>query len=67
MSNSSGSSGGKTISSAEAEDLKQIVRELSLLDQLRAGDHKTTPNKVNSVAKPGQRYQTWSSFCVLHR
>jgi hypothetical protein len=44
MSNSSGSSRGKTISSAEAEDLKQIVREISLLDQLRAEDHETTPN-----------------------
>jgi hypothetical protein len=21
--------------------------------------------KVNSVVKPGQRYQTWSSFCML--
>jgi hypothetical protein len=43
MSGSSGSSGLKTILSAESEDLKKIVRELSLLDQLRAGDHVTTP------------------------
>jgi hypothetical protein len=43
MSGSSDSSGGKTISSAEVEDLKKIVRELSQLGQLRAGDHETTP------------------------
>jgi hypothetical protein len=40
------SSGGKTISSAEVEGLKKIVRELSQLDQLRAGDHETTRNDV---------------------
>jgi hypothetical protein len=43
MSGSSDSSGGKTISSTEVEDLKKIVKELSLLEQLRAGDHETTP------------------------
>jgi hypothetical protein len=43
MSGSSHSSGGKTISSAEVKDLKKIVRELSQLDQLRAGDHENTP------------------------
>jgi hypothetical protein len=37
MSGSSDSSGGKIISSTEVEDLKKIVRELSQLDQLRAG------------------------------
>jgi hypothetical protein len=43
MSGSSDSSGGKTASSMQVEDLKKIVRELSQLDQLRAEDHENTP------------------------
>jgi hypothetical protein len=54
MSGSSDSSGGKTISSAEVEDLKKIVRELSQLGQLRAGDHETTPTGA-------QRSERWGN------
>jgi hypothetical protein len=47
MSGSSDSSGGKTASSVEVEDLKRIVRDLGKLDQLRAGDHENTPLRKN--------------------
>jgi hypothetical protein len=47
MSGSSGSSGGKTASSVEVEDLKRIVRELGHLDQARAGDHENTPVMIS--------------------
>jgi hypothetical protein len=47
MSGSSDSSGGKTASSIQVEDLKRFVREMGKLDQLRAEDHENTPNSTH--------------------
>jgi hypothetical protein len=61
MSGSSDSSGGKTASSMEVEDLKRIVRELGHLDQARAGDHENTP--LNIIIANKNQY--FFAICIM--